>query len=347
MRILFLKFLLLLFFPISVLFANDSGWIITPNVQYNQGRFIFETGGGNLIPSSKDNSYGSGSRLTYAREYPLLGVSAIYIKKNWEFQLQGHSTFGYRNSGNFRDEDFYLFTPSYYSNRFAHYGPFYGYDPIWGNHQLTRFSGASNWSDFDSSLKANDSIVGFDVRYFPSGGSPNPNVKGFGLFVIGGYSYEYLKFIVNEASGSQLSSGKIYFGYLNGENISYSNSINEIKYGIGTQTNFQRWGLEVSFSFVSSEIKSRDFHRYRTLTFLESAYGNGWTHTIKFNYKLSENLILNLNWTESFREFEGKSHVKAGLGPESWYAGLVSFNQQYWLYSVQNQVSLGVSIFLF
>ncbi|MGG6595230.1 UNVERIFIED_CONTAM: putative porin, partial [Salmonella enterica subsp. enterica serovar Weltevreden] len=77
--------------------------------------------------------------------------------------------------------------------------------------------------------------------------------------------YEYLKFIVNGSSGSQLNSGKIYLGYLNGESISYSNSINEIKYGIGTQTNFQRWGLEVSFSFVSSEIKSRDFHRYRAL----------------------------------------------------------------------------------
>lgn len=140
-----------------------------------------------------------------------------------------------------------MFTPSLYSNRFTHYGPLYGYNPILGNNRLTQFSGTSNWSDFDSSLKANDSIVGFDVRYFPSGGSPNPNVKGFGLFVIGGYSYEYLKFIVNGSSGSQLSSGKIYLGYLNGESISYSNSINEIKYGIGTQTNFQRWGLEVSF----------------------------------------------------------------------------------------------------
>lgn len=137
-----LQIFTLTFFPISVLFASDSGWIIAPNVQYNQGRFIFETGGGNLIPSSNDRSYGSGSRLTYAREYPLLGISAIYIKKNWEFQLQGNSTFGYRNSGNFRDEDFYMFTPSFYSNRFAHYGPIYGYDPIWGRINLLGFLGA-------------------------------------------------------------------------------------------------------------------------------------------------------------------------------------------------------------
>ncbi|RHX92859.1 putative porin [Leptospira stimsonii] len=348
MKRIFQVFILLIF-PFHVLFSTDSGWVIAPNVKYNQGKYVFETGGFYPPNSSNKIGYGGGSRLTYAQNYPLLGLSISYIKKNWEFQLQGNSTMGYRSSGNFRDEDFYLFSPSTYNNGFVRYGPFYGYQPTWKNDHLSKFPTTSNWSDFDSELKANDSIVGFDVRYFPTEGSPNPKIKGFGLFVIGGYSYEYLKFIVNNSSGSQVSpyTGRIYLSYLEGENISFSNSINELKYGIGTQTNFQRWSIEASFSFVSSQIKSRDFHKERALTFIESGNGKGWIHTVKLNYKLTENIFLNLNWTESFKEFEGKSHVKAGFGPESLTAGFMPFNQQYWLYSVQNQVSLGISTFFF
>lgn len=348
MRI-FLKFLFLIFLPLCSLFSEESGWVITPSTKYNQGRFIFETGGGYLNRPGDGPIYGGGSRLTYSREYPMLGLSAAYMKKNWELQLYGNSTFGYRRSGNFRDEDFYLFSPDfYYAGRFHNIGPFYGFELNNSSH-LTRFSTTSNWSDFDSSLKAKDSIAGFDFRYFPAGGSPNPKTKGFGLFLLGGYSYEYLKFIVTDASGTQLdyNTGRIYVSALNGENITYSNSIHEIKYGLGTQTNFQRWGFEASFSFVTSEIRSRDFHKNRALTFMEFAKGKGWIHSIKINYILTDNLVLNFNWTESFKEFDGESHVKAGLGPESWRAAFVSFNQPYWLYSVQNQVSLGLSILLF
>lgn len=304
----FLKLFSCIFF-LSVSLLNSKAILIGSGVRYVKGETVFESV---RIPEdySLTRNYASGSRLIYENKNPELNLSFQLLTEKQSITLNGNSSFGYRQSGQAVDDDFY-------TNRSTERRNWGFYDPIGYFGRLPKVDSPYRYSGQDSTFvisKGNNEVqtsrFSLEHKFYFDKANPDPWKESFGMFFITSIQYDFVKYKVSDS----VSYDPFYRNavYLGGLNASYTNNILQGGLGLGYVHSFNNWVIEGFIQVKKGEIHSLDFHFLRNLRFIETYQSYGYLHHLSVGYKITPDWLLKLEIDQNRIFAAGTLKVESG-----------------------------------
>lgn len=257
--------------------------------------------------SQKIPTYGSGSRITYNRDFKQIGLGLVYIGNKFDFGMQGKTSGSYQPSSTAIDEDFYTTSSSQARSRRL-IPPFY----ILGfpTHSPYLFNGLNNFAYSKGKNEIINREINLNYRYFFDKASPDPWKKSFGMYLISSIDYSYYKYKISDSLFFYNSPSITYFSPLPWINITYSNSYLSGGVGLGIIYSFGNWSFDGSIQATRSEMKSRDFHVLRNLTIFHTYKGYGYIHKSSLSYKLDKSYLIKFSIIQTRAYLYGTSKYR-------------------------------------
>ncbi len=246
----------------------------------NRGEQIWEAGS-RLPGLYSEDGLGSGSRITYRRDFTYGGFNLEQRSGAWRTGLAFATTGWYVDSGGARDEDFKMTIASGVQEGGFNPYTFKFYD------SAHTFTGTRNFADARTRATVSDYNVLLPLRYYF-----NPGEFQSGFFLGGGLRYNYFDFFVYDVI--QFVDTTPIFLFPVGEGLRFSNATLELRGGGGYTYYFaNRLGFEIGLYGLGGGNRARDFHIQRALNFIVSeAYGSGFAYDVSLLYRFGDYLHL-------------------------------------------------------
>ncbi|MBE7413467.1 MAG: putative porin [Leptospiraceae bacterium] len=278
----FFSFLfILLFFQVKI-FSQTTLALVA---ERNNGEHIFETG------NKYDNLSGlkGGSRITYPRNFNSLGIQASQVYNRFLLSGKFITTGNFVNSGEARDEDFFLRANS----------PENGTKIAtreWSLHDSAYvFSGTQNFADGKGISTVSEYKIEPNIRYYFGDASPDFWKPSDGFFISTGLRYSYFKYYIYDVI-QFVATNPITYKPI-GKGLSYANSVLEFPIGLGYKVSKDRLTLEFSFDIVYGVNKFKDFHYWRAMNFNGESGGFGFQYKGEIYYRLSDSILFRFSHT--------------------------------------------------
>ncbi|MDF3820308.1 putative porin [Leptospira sp. 96542] len=294
------SYFLLLF--ITIPFTRINAEVIWgPTIERSGGEYIFETG--NKFPNL--SGIQGGSRISFPRNFTLFGIQGKVTKDRWELSGSFKTTGWSQNSGEARDEDFYLGSISQEKTTNIATREWSYRD------SALVYSGSRNFADGKGKSTINENRTEAYGRYYFGNANPNYWQEGSGFFIGAGARYSYFKYVFYDVN-QYVDSRPIFYGPI-GLGLTFSNDLWEFFYGGGYRISGKDLYLDISFMPSFGQIKTRDFHVQRSINFFSDNFGFGWQSNIELGYKFTSEWLgfLQVNHRRFFSE--GSFKARGGL----------------------------------
>jgi hypothetical protein len=265
------------------------------------GEFVFETG--NRFPNLSGIT--GGSRISFDRNYNLGGIGGKYFHDRWELSGKFTTTGWYTNTGQARDEDFFLFSVS---QERAHHMSLRDFT----YHDSTNvYSGTRNFADGIGKSSMSEYNIDLFTRYYLGDAKADINESGDGFFLSGGFRYTYNKYYFYDVN-QWIATTPVFYQPI-GFGLSFANSIMEVPVGFGYRWNWEKFYIDSSFHVLFAYLQTRDFHKQRNINFESETIGTGILASAEIGYKFTEKLagFIRLNQHRFFTK--GNFTARGGL----------------------------------
>lgn len=268
------------------------------------GEYLFETG--NRFPNLSGTR--GGSRITFERDYNYVGFGGKWMKDQWELSGRFSTTGWAIDTGQARDEDFFLYNVS--QERAHHIAT----RELSFHDSTSVYSGTRNFADGIGKSSMKEYGLDFFGRYYLGKSKADVLKSGDGYFLSAGAKYTYNKYIFYDVV-QWVATNPIFYQPI-GLGLSFSSTIFEIPIGYGYRWNWEKFYLDTSLHFLFAYIQTRDFHVQRNINFLSETAGTGFLATAELGYKYSNRTFgfLRLNQHRFFTK--GNFKADGGLSQE-------------------------------